>query len=64
MRVLLVGNYEPDQQQSMTRYAQWLLASLKAVGTTVLLVRPVPWFSRLAVGPLRKGDIIKYLGYL
>ena len=64
MRILLVGNYEPDQQQSMTRYAQWLLASLKARGATVLLMRPVPWFSRLAMGPLRKAAVIKYLGYL
>jgi len=64
MRILLVGNYEPDQQQSMTRYAQWLLNSLKARGCTVLLMRPAPWFSRLAMGPLRKAAVIKYLGYL
>lgn len=64
MRVLLVGNYEPDQQQSMTRYAQWLLAALKAAGCTVMLIRPVPWFSRLAMGPLRRAAVVKYLGYL
>jgi len=64
MRVLLVGNYEPDQQQSMTRYAQWLLGALKATGCTALLIRPAPWFSRLAMGPLRKAAVIKYLGYL
>ncbi len=64
MRVLLVGNYEPDRQQSMARYAKWLLLSMKARGLTVLLIRPVPWFSRLAVGPLRDGAVAKYLGYL
>jgi glycosyltransferase involved in cell wall biosynthesis len=64
MRILLVGNYEPDQQQSMARYAQWLLGALKARGCTVLLMRPVPWFSRLAVGPLRRAAVIKYLGYV
>jgi glycosyltransferase involved in cell wall biosynthesis len=64
LRVLLVGNYEPDQQQSMQRYAQWLLAALKSTGCTVLLIKPVPFFSRLAVGPFRKQAVIKYLGYL
>jgi len=64
MRILLVGNYEPDQQQSMTRYSQWLLGALKARGCTVLLMRPVPLFSRLAFGPLRTAAVIKYLGYL
>jgi glycosyltransferase involved in cell wall biosynthesis len=64
LRILLVGNYEPDQQQSMARYAKWLLSALKARSCTVLLMCPVPWFSRLAVGPLRKAAIIKYLGYV
>jgi glycosyltransferase involved in cell wall biosynthesis len=64
MRVLLVGNYEPDKQQSMQRYAQWLLRSLRAKGCTVLLIRPVPFFSKLAMGPLRRAAVIKYLGYL
>ena len=48
----------------MQRYAQWLLAALKARGVTVLLIRPVPFFSKLAMGPFRKQAIIKYLGYL
>jgi glycosyltransferase involved in cell wall biosynthesis len=64
LRILLVGNYEPDQQQSMQRYAHWLLSALKARGVTVLLIRPVPFFSRLAMGPLRRQAVIKYLGYL
>jgi len=48
----------------MQRYAQWLLAALKARGVTVLLIRPVPFFSKLAKGPLHKQAVIKYLGYL
>ncbi len=63
-RILLVGNYEPDQQQSMQRYARWLMAALKAQGCTVVLMRPDAFFSRLAVGPLKRGAVIKYLGYL
>jgi glycosyltransferase involved in cell wall biosynthesis len=63
-RILLVGNYEPDQQQSMQRYGQWLLGALRARGYTVVLIRPVPYFSRLAAGPARKDSAIKYLGYL
>ena len=64
MRVLLVGNYEPDEQQSMQRYARWLLGALRTRGVTVVLIRPVAMFSKLAFGPFRSSGIVKYLGYL
>lgn len=64
MRVLLVGNYEPDQQQSMQRYAQWLRDALHSRGMTVSLIRPAAIFSKLAKGSLHRAPVIKYLGYL
>jgi len=48
----------------MQRYARWLQHTLRSRGYTVELVRPVPWFSKLAIGPLRRAAVIKYLGYL
>ncbi len=60
MRILLVGNYEPDAQQSMSRYAEWLARTLRGRGHTVTLTRPQPYFSRLA----GQRSLRKYLGYL
>lgn len=59
MRILLVANYEPDAQQSMRRYAEWLERALRERGHAVTVVRPQPFFSRLA-----RGAASKYLGYL
>jgi glycosyltransferase involved in cell wall biosynthesis len=60
MRILLVGNYEPDAQQSMARYADWLLRTLRGRGHTITLIRPQPFFTRLV--PVRA--LGKWLGYL
>jgi glycosyltransferase involved in cell wall biosynthesis len=62
MRILLVANYEPDAQQSMQRYADWLEHALVARGHTIQLARPTPFFSRVPFGKFR--SIQKYLGYL
>ncbi len=62
MRILLVANYEPDAQQSMQRYANWLEQALTRRGHTVLVTRPTPFFSRLTFGKF--NTIRKYLGYL
>lgn len=59
MRILLVANYEPDAQQSMRRYAEWLERMLLERGHHVAIARPQPFFSRLA-----RGAVAKYLGYL
>jgi glycosyltransferase involved in cell wall biosynthesis len=60
MRILLVGNYEPDGQVSMLRYAAWLERTLIARGHQVTVVGPRAFLSRLAWSPWLK----KYLGYL
>lgn len=65
LRILLVGNYRPDQQQSMQRYARWLLDALIARGHSCTLIHPEAFFSPLAVGPIRRiPGLVKYLCYL
>ncbi len=57
--VLLIGNYAPDQQQSMLRFNTMMLEGLRAAGVAVELVRPEPFFGKLRLGPLTK-----WLAYL
>ena len=65
LRILLVGNYPPDQQQSMQRYAHWLQDALVARGHAATLIYPEAFFSKFAIGPIRRaGGLVKYLGYL
>jgi glycosyltransferase involved in cell wall biosynthesis len=40
--VLLIGNYTPDQQQSMQRFSAMMLQGLAAAGVPVELIRPEP----------------------
>jgi len=40
MRVLLVGNYEPDRQESMNRFCKLLQSGLSRAGVEVTVVRP------------------------
>ena len=60
MKVLLLGNYPPDRQESMQRFAKMLLSELPAHGVTVELIRPRPFFN---AGQQSRG-LGKYLGYL
>ena len=60
MRILLVANYEPDEQQSMLRYAIWLDRTLKSRGYSITLARPRPFFSKSGWSRVSR----KYLGYL
>jgi glycosyltransferase involved in cell wall biosynthesis len=60
MRILVVGNYELDAQESMQRYATWLERTLEGRGHRVTVANPRPFFSRLA----RRRGLVKYLGYL
>ena len=46
MKILLVGNYFPDRQHSMQRFATMLRDGLRARGHEVRLVRPRPVFTR------------------
>ena len=55
MKILLVGNYLPDDQQSMQRFANMLRDGLKARGQDVQLLQPRPILGRKNLGPaLRK----------
>ena len=60
MRILLVGNFKPDAQQSMQRYAGWLTQALRERGHSVTLAAPAPFFARLFRHPAPG----KYLGYI
>lgn len=46
MKVLLVGNYLPDRQRSMQRFAAMLRDGLRACGNEVQLIRPRPRLGR------------------
>jgi len=61
MKVLLVGNYLSDRQQSMLRFADMLEQELQVLGHETRLVRPEPCAARLNQG---KGRLAKWLGYI
>jgi hypothetical protein len=42
MRFILLGNYLPDRQESMERFAQMLHAGLQEAGIATEIWRPVP----------------------
>jgi glycosyltransferase involved in cell wall biosynthesis len=44
--VLLIGNYAPDRQQSMQRFAVMMLDGLAAAGVRAELIQPEPFFGR------------------
>lgn len=49
MRILLIGNYEPDRQQSMLRFCTLLQCGLEKAGHDVMVIRPevkVGYFGR------------------
>ena len=45
--VLLIGNYTPDQQQSMQRFSAMMLQGLVAAGVPVELIRPEPILGKI-----------------
>lgn len=61
MRVLLLGNYEPDRQQSMQRLSRMFRQLLEKKGVKVGFVRPRRMFNRS--GDSTRG-FSKLLGYL
>lgn len=61
MKVLLIGNYAPDRQESMLRYAQMLREGLLEAGHQVTLAVPRPVLNRQ--GRPASG-VWKWLGYL
>lgn len=60
MKLVLIGNYEPDAQQSMLRFGDLLERSLTARGYSCEVIRPQPIFSRAG----RSGPLAKWLGYV
>jgi glycosyltransferase involved in cell wall biosynthesis len=59
-KVLLLGNYAHDRQESMRHFAQMLYSGLMARGVEVEMVRPEPAFGRIAAGA---DGIAKWFGY-
>lgn len=61
MRVLLVGNYAPDRQQSMQRYASLLSESLASENLQLTILRPPALLTKLHGLP---RNLYKWLGYI
>jgi glycosyltransferase involved in cell wall biosynthesis len=62
MRIILIGNYPPDRQESMERFAQMLHAGFQQVDLDTTIWRPGVLFGR----PFRhtKSGLGKWLGYI
>lgn len=61
LRVLLVGNYATDRQESMQRFGRMLAVELPRRGVAAELCAPQPFFGRLKPSATGLG---KWLGYL
>ncbi len=61
MKILLIGNYQPDQQESMQRFANMLQAGLAQLGHEVRLIQPEPFFGKIKLSASGLG---KWLGYI
>ena len=61
MRVLLIGNYPHDAQESMQRFASMMLSGLESAGIAAELIVPQPYFGRFKRSGTGLG---KWLGYI
>jgi glycosyltransferase involved in cell wall biosynthesis len=61
MRILLIGNYPPDRQESMLRFAALMQRELSVRGNEVRLIQPRPILARSRPG---QGGLDKWLGYV
>jgi len=59
--VLLIGNYEPDQQQSMQRFATMMVDGLRTAGVAAEMIKPEPYFGRFRAAG---ATAAKWLGYI
>jgi glycosyltransferase involved in cell wall biosynthesis len=59
--VLLIGNYPPDRQQSMHRFAMVMLDGLAVAGVPAELIQPQPFFGRFRYAG---SFVTKWLAYL
>ncbi len=60
--VLLIGNFPPDQQQSMQRFSEMMSRELHALGIAAELTRPEAHFARLV--PAQFVFLRKWAGYI
>lgn len=61
VRILLVGNYPTDRQESMQRFTAMLKTGLEHLDHQVQLIRPEPFVGKLKLGADGLG---KWLGYV
>lgn len=61
LRVLLIGNYDHDRQESMQRFADLLVRELPLRGLEVRLVKPAAHLGRFKPAA---GGVGKWLGYV
>jgi len=61
MRILLIGNYPPDQQESMLRFGGLMLRELAGRGHDATLLQPTPFFAGLRS---IAGGLGKWFGYV
>ncbi len=61
MKILLIGNYKPDKQQSMLRYLSLMDHELKKLGYDIEKIQPNPFFGKFTFGP---NLLTKWLGYI
>ena len=61
LRILLIGNFEPDKSESMQRFCELLRAGLTESGDHVDVLKPQPVVARLWK---KDGALRKWLGYL
>jgi glycosyltransferase involved in cell wall biosynthesis len=63
MRILLIGNFAPDRQESMLRYGKLLAAGYRKAGHEVSVWSPEPRLVRL-LPRYRYGGPAKFVGYV
>src|ERR1043166_5950692 len=63
MKIVVVGNFALDAQESMLRFSRTLADGLDGRGHIVTVLSPGPVFARLA-RHYRYQGVPKYLGYL
>jgi len=63
MRILLIGNFAPDRQESMLRFARLLVTGLRREGHEVNIWSPEPRLVRL-LPHYRYGGPAKFVGYI
>ena len=59
--VLLIGNYPPDQQQSMQRFGRMMLDGLHAAGIAAELISPAPFFGKYGAAGTFAGKWLAYM---